>query len=40
MRDDLRMTTGGEATMNKRKKSKLEEESQRDLAGEGIKRWK
>jgi hypothetical protein len=34
------MTTGGEATTNKRKKSKLEEESQRELARDGIKPWK
>jgi hypothetical protein len=34
------MTTRGEATTNKRKKSKSEEEGQRELAGEGIKPWK
>jgi hypothetical protein len=34
------MTTGGEATTNKRKKSKPEEEGQRELAREGIKPWK
>jgi hypothetical protein len=34
------MTTGGKAMTNKRKKSKPEEESWRELAGEGIKPWK
>ncbi|KAJ7692024.1 hypothetical protein B0H14DRAFT_2651835 [Mycena olivaceomarginata] len=38
--DDQRMTTGGKATMNKRKKLKPEEKDQRDLIGEGIKPWK
>ncbi|KAJ7894418.1 hypothetical protein B0H14DRAFT_2559202 [Mycena olivaceomarginata] len=30
----------GEATTNKRKKLKLEEKGQRELAGEGIKSWR
>jgi hypothetical protein len=34
------MMTGGKATTNKWKKSKPEEEGQRELAGEGIKSWK
>jgi hypothetical protein len=38
--DDQQMTTRGEATMNKRKKSKPEEEGQRELTREGIKSWK
>ncbi|KAJ7787549.1 hypothetical protein B0H14DRAFT_2629233 [Mycena olivaceomarginata] len=38
--DDRWMTTRGKATTNKRKKSKLEEEGRRELAGEGIKPWK
>jgi hypothetical protein len=34
------MTTGGEATTNKRKKLKPEEEGRREFAGEEIKPWK
>jgi hypothetical protein len=34
------MTTGGEATSNKRRKLKPEEEGQRELARERIKSWR
>jgi hypothetical protein len=34
------MMTGGKATTNKRRKSKPEEEGQRELAGERIKSWR
>ncbi|KAJ7756718.1 hypothetical protein B0H14DRAFT_2635052 [Mycena olivaceomarginata] len=39
-REDLGPNEDDEATTNKRKKSKPEEEGQRELTGEGIKPWK